>query len=148
MHRISFKNFMANHTSAKKSEGRAFDHENNSKSNQSKAKAVPDSNSIQKRLTLTVESPPPPRIFFAKKNLHGTLGLDSNATTTDIRTSHLRLVKVHHPDKNGHRADFEAVKTAHDVLNNPKKRSEHDAKGWNDQMDCVAGAEDSSKENN
>ena len=53
-------------------------------------------------------------------NPYGVLGLDSSATTADIRTAYLRLAKKYHPDKNpGDKASewiFREIQEAYEAL--------------------------------
>jgi len=54
------------------------------------------------------------------------LDLDSDADEAAIKAAHRRLVKLHHPDRNGGDADaaakFQAVQAAYEVLNRAAER--------------------------
>ena len=53
------------------------------------------------------------------------LGLSRDATTTDIKKAYRRLANKYHPDKNSDEdveEKFQLIKTAYDVISDPKKR--------------------------
>ena len=57
--------------------------------------------------------------FFGQEWLAGsaplaTLGLDPDATLEQVKASHRRLVKVHHPDSGGDPAKFREVQVAYE----------------------------------
>ncbi|MEI6894685.1 MAG: DnaJ domain-containing protein [Colwellia sp.] len=54
------------------------------------------------------------------------LGVSRSATTIEIKKAYRRLANIYHPDKNSDNAveeKFQLIKTAYDVISDPKKRS-------------------------
>ena len=67
------------------------------------------------------------------KNYYEILGVDEGAEIEVINAAHKALAKKYHPDTfQGNKKDAEEklklINAAHDVLSNPKKRKEYDAK--------------------
>tara|TARA_S200000501_G_scaffold375210_1_gene426654 strand:+ start:1364 stop:2041 length:678 start_codon:yes stop_codon:yes gene_type:complete len=60
------------------------------------------------------------------KNLYEELGLNKNATQSEIKSSYRRLVKKHHPDVGGEKDRFLAIQDAWEKLSNPLKKEEYD----------------------
>ena len=63
------------------------------------------------------------------ENPYNILGVSPNATAEQIKKAYRALAMRHHPDRNAHdsaAARFNAVKTAYELLSNPKKRAEYD----------------------
>jgi molecular chaperone DnaJ len=61
-------------------------------------------------------------------NLYNTLGVSPSATADDIKKAYRSLAMRYHPDRNAHSGSesrFNAIKTAHEVLSDPKKRAEY-----------------------
>ncbi|EDX17799.1 chaperone protein DnaJ [Drosophila simulans] len=57
------------------------------------------------------------------------LGVDPNATESEIRQAYKRMVLIYHPDKNKHprtTAQFRKIKEAFDVLSDPTSRRAYD----------------------
>ena len=67
------------------------------------------------------------------EDYYATLGISSSATPEDIQKAYRQLARKHHPDLNpddaSSKAKFQAVQTAFDVLNDPKKRELYDRYG-------------------
>lgn len=62
------------------------------------------------------------------ENLYNILGVSSNATTDDIKKAYRSLAMRHHPDRNAHSNSekrFNAIRTAYEVLSDPRKRTEY-----------------------
>ena len=61
------------------------------------------------------------------------LGVDKNATQTEIKKAYRRLAKIHHPDKNNNSPEshkmFLALNEANEVLSNPENRKKYDQYG-------------------
>ena len=66
------------------------------------------------------------------KDYYEILGVDSNATAEEIKSAHRKLVKKHHPDKNGgeHSEEFIDIQRAYDVLSDEKERAFYDEYGF------------------
>ena len=47
-----------------------------------------------------------------EKNFYEELGLDKNATKSEIKSSYRSLVKQHHPDAGGEKERFLAIQNA------------------------------------
>jgi molecular chaperone DnaJ len=63
------------------------------------------------------------------ENLYNILGVSPNASGEDIRKAYRSLAMRHHPDRNTHSSAeirFNAIKTAYELLSDPKKRAEYD----------------------
>ena len=63
------------------------------------------------------------------KDHYRTLGLDSDASASEIKTRFRELAKKHHPDAAGPDADatvFKEIGNAYDTLGNPEKRALYD----------------------
>ncbi|MDC3040873.1 DnaJ domain-containing protein [Prochlorococcus sp. AH-736-B08] len=63
-----------------------------------------------------------------KKNFYEELGLEKNATNSEIKSSYRSLVKKHHPDTGGEKERFLAIQNAWETLNDPIKKNEYDRK--------------------
>ncbi len=61
-----------------------------------------------------------------EKNLYAELGLQKNATKSEIKSSYRSLVKKHHPDKGGKKERFLAIQNAWEILNDPIKKEQYD----------------------
>ena len=62
------------------------------------------------------------------ENLYNILGVSPTATTEEIKKAYRVLAMRHHPDRNAHPASetrFNAIKTAYELLSDPKKRAEY-----------------------
>jgi len=57
-----------------------------------------------------------------EKNFYKELGLDKNATKSEIKSSYRSLVKQHHPDAGGEKERFLAIQNAWETLNDPIKK--------------------------
>jgi len=60
------------------------------------------------------------------KNFYEELGLEKNATKSEIKSSYRSLVKQHHPDAGGEKERFLAIQNAWETLNNPTKKEIYD----------------------
>ena len=63
-----------------------------------------------------------------EKNLYEVLGLEKNATKSEIKASYRSLVKLHHPDKGGEKERFLSIQNAWETLNDPIKKEKYDRK--------------------
>jgi len=63
-----------------------------------------------------------------EKNFYKELGLDKNATKSEIKSSYRSLVKQHHPDAGGEKERFLAIQNAWETLNDPIKKEKYDRK--------------------
>jgi len=61
-----------------------------------------------------------------EKNFYEELGLEKNATKSEIKSSYRSLVKKHHPDAGGEKERFLAIQNAWETLNDPIKKAEYD----------------------
>ena len=61
-----------------------------------------------------------------EKNFYKALGLDKNATKSEIKSSYRSLVKQHHPDAGGKKEQFLAIQNAWEILNDPIKKEKYD----------------------
>jgi len=64
-----------------------------------------------------------------KTDLYNLLGVDHDASKTDITKAYRKLAREHHPDKGGDAEKFKEVSRAHEVLSDPEKRSVYDKYG-------------------
>ncbi len=60
------------------------------------------------------------------KNFYEELGLEKNATKSEIKSSYRSLVKQHHPDAGGEKERFLAIQNAWETLNDPTKKEKYD----------------------
>ena len=60
------------------------------------------------------------------KNFYKELGLETNATKSEIKSSYRSLVKKHHPDTGGEKERFLAIQIAWETLNDPIKKEKYD----------------------
>ena len=64
------------------------------------------------------------------KNYYKILGIEKNASKTDIKKSFHKLAHKYHPDKKGgDESKFKEINEAYSILSNDKKRSEYDTYG-------------------
>ena len=61
-----------------------------------------------------------------EKNFYKELGLEKNATKSEIKSSYRSLVKQHHPDAGGEKERFLAIQNAWETLNDPIKKEQYD----------------------
>jgi len=61
-----------------------------------------------------------------ENNLYEELGLENNATKSEIKSSYRSLVKQHHPDAGGEKERFLAIQNAWEILNDPLKKEQYD----------------------
>ncbi|MBQ8586901.1 MAG: molecular chaperone DnaJ [Oscillospiraceae bacterium] len=68
-----------------------------------------------------------------KRDYYEVLGLDKNASESDIKRAYRKLAAQYHPDVN-HEADaeikFKEINEAHEILSDPDKRSRYDQFGF------------------
>jgi len=62
-----------------------------------------------------------------EKNFYKELGLEKNATKSEIKSSYRSLVKQHHPDAGGEKERFLAIQNAWETLNDPIKKEQYDS---------------------
>ena len=60
------------------------------------------------------------------KNLYEELGVKSNATKSEIKSSYRSLAKKHHPDQGGDKERFLAIQIAWETLKDPIKKQKYD----------------------
>ncbi len=61
-----------------------------------------------------------------EKNLYEELGLENNATKSEMKSAYRALVKQHHPDAGGQKERFLAIQNAWEILNDPIKKEQYD----------------------
>lgn len=57
------------------------------------------------------------------------LGVDKNASESEIRSAYRKLAKVHHPDRGGDTETFQQLQRAYEVLSDPHKKEVYDKYG-------------------
>jgi len=60
---------------------------------------------------------------------YNTLGVDKNATDSEIKKAYRKLAMKHHPDRGGDPDLFKEMTEAHTVLSDPEKRKRYDRGG-------------------
>ena len=68
-----------------------------------------------------------------KRDYYEVLGLDKNASESDIKRAYRKLAAQYHPDVNheeGAEARFKEINEAHEILSDPDKRSRYDQFGF------------------
>ncbi len=63
------------------------------------------------------------------ENLYNILGVSPTASLEEIKKSYRALAMRHHPDRNAHPGSasrFNAIKSAYELLSDPKQRAEYD----------------------
>ena len=72
---------------------------------------------------------------MSKRDYYEVLGIDKNATETEIKKAYRKLSMKYHPDKNKEKDatdKFKEVQEAYDVLSDSSKRSQYDQYGHQD----------------
>jgi len=79
-------------------------------------------------------------------NPYAVLGVDSNASSSDIKKAYYKLAKKYHPDVSGDRASreqFIKISAAYEILSDPNRRAHFDATGFDaNEMPTGQHAED------
>lgn len=70
-----------------------------------------------------------PRKEVDNSKFYQLLGVDKNATETDIKKAYRKLAIKHHPDKGGDPEIFKEICRAYEVLSDPAKRKAYDDYG-------------------
>jgi len=65
-------------------------------------------------------------------DLYNTLGVNKNASDSDIKTAYKKKAMEHHPDKGGDSNKFAEISNAYETLKDPQKRSAYDHFGTAD----------------
>lgn len=79
------------------------------------------------------------------KNLYTVLGVKQDASAEEVKKVFRKLARKYHPDKRKKLADrdddedFKAIKEAHEVLTDQKRRKMYDETGFKCEEDLVAG---------
>lgn len=63
------------------------------------------------------------------ENLYGVLGVDKNASPTEISKAYKTMARTHHPDKGGSEDAFKRIQRAYDVLSDDKSKEFYDMTG-------------------
>ena len=61
-------------------------------------------------------------------NLYQILGVDSNASSAELKSAYRELVKKHHPDAGGNQELILGINAAWEILGDPQKRLAYDLK--------------------
>jgi curved DNA-binding protein CbpA len=61
--------------------------------------------------------------------LYEVLGVNHDATESEIKRAYRSLAQRNHPDKGGSREAFQAIQKAYDILSDPEKRARYDDTG-------------------
>lgn len=64
-----------------------------------------------------------------EQSCYAILGVDSSATSSEIRQAYRKLALAKHPDRGGDPAEFARVSKAYEVLSDSKARAKYDATG-------------------
>ena len=62
-----------------------------------------------------------------KQDYYADLGVSKAASEAEIKTAYRKLVREHHPDRQGDPIKFRAVAEAYEVLGDPAKRQAYEA---------------------
>ena len=62
-----------------------------------------------------------------KQDYYADLGISKNASEAEIKAAYRKLVREHHPDRQGDALKFRAVAEAYEVLGDPVKRQAYEA---------------------
>jgi DnaJ-class molecular chaperone len=62
-------------------------------------------------------------------DLYKILGVDRNASSSEIRKAYLKLTKTAHPDKGGDEEEFKKITKAHEILSNEESKQFYDQTG-------------------
>jgi molecular chaperone DnaJ len=68
---------------------------------------------------------------MSKRDYYQVLGLNKNATQSDIKKSYKNLAKKSHPDVGGDEETFKEISEAYEILSDENKRKEYDTFGHN-----------------
>jgi len=71
--------------------------------------------------------------------LYETLGVEKNATKSEIKKAYHKQAKIHHPDRGGDAEKFKEVQAAYEVLSNDDKREVYDKYGLDGLKDGPGG---------
>ena len=62
-------------------------------------------------------------------DFYKTLGVNRNASESEIKKAYKKQAMQHHPDKGGNATQFQKINVAYDTLKNPEKKSYYDRFG-------------------
>ena len=65
------------------------------------------------------------------KDYYQILGVDKGISQEDLKKTYRKLSKVHHPDRGGDENRFKEISEAYDILGDPQKKSQYDARREN-----------------
>ena len=57
---------------------------------------------------------------------YNILGIEKNASQSDIKKAYYKLAKEHHPDRGGAQEKFKACNEAYEILSNTEKKETYD----------------------
>ncbi len=64
--------------------------------------------------------------MMLNNNYYKDLGLNKDATTSEIKSAYRKLAKKYHPDTGGNKEKFLSIQLAWETLNDPNKKREYD----------------------
>lgn len=68
-----------------------------------------------------------------------TLGIDNNATKNEIKKAYIKLAKIHHPDRNGSKIEFQKINEAYNSLINNNDNNVHQQEFYNNIFNMFNG---------
>jgi len=63
------------------------------------------------------------------KDLYKSLGVEKNASSSEIKKAYMKLARKYHPDKGGDKEKFQEISKAYEVLSDSGKREKYDKYG-------------------
>lgn len=119
------------YTKARKTRAKALGESGNWEEAARELKAIQEANPSEPNIAKDIRNAELELKKSKRKDYYKILGIQKDATDTEIKKAYRKLAIVHHPDKNPDDADaadrFKEIQEAHETLSDPQKRARYDS---------------------